>query len=142
MSLDPALAQDLKLPEDEKPVTLPGTIPGLLRVGSVVIWDEDQVVLVGNAHTGLRWRIGLCATTESVKTTDNNLDLDLSDPTSQAHAAWRVMAHDPEWEYGDEADADVLRAAVSGVGLSRKDQEWLRDMVLRLPAAPASGSAP
>ena len=82
------------------PLTLPGDIPGLLRRGSPVVLDGTS--------TGWTY-IGACAVDggDSLVADEDvvipawrrGLDLDLSDPTGQAHAAWwlreRLLA-DPD----------------------------------------------
>ena len=82
-------------------LTLPGTIPGLLRRGSPVLSPgitgevvlsreprgfigEEPVAgaLVAHPALGVQW-LAL-----------DDLALDLSDPTGRAHAAWWISAHD------------------------------------------------
>lgn len=122
------------------PVLLSGTIPGLRRVGSVVIWDGEQAVVTHVGEDYTLWRIGLCATTESAKTTDVNLDLDLSDPTSRVHAAWWVCGQGGGIS---EEEHTILIMARNGVNINTQGQEQLRDMVLRrVKASPSPDKQP
>ncbi len=85
------------------PITLPGSIPGLLRTGSVVrVHVPDMigsplfgVVLVPDIGAGPRGREALVASswfpTQRIPWAD--LALDLTDATGRAHAAWYVAQH-------------------------------------------------
>lgn len=119
------------------PITLPGSIPGLLRRGSPARWrDEDTpyVVLwygpwpddddVGNGAIVLA---GPCSSPcLGVEDCASNFALDLTDPTGQVHAAWWALDHHSDlWRAGDY---DVTDSALYG----RADPATLRSLCLRL----------
>jgi len=69
--------------------TLPGTIPGLLRRGSPVIEDDRIAVYLGADHYGYHYVADLTPKRGcGHRIVQGPVDLDLSDPTGRAHAAW------------------------------------------------------
>lgn len=116
------------------PITLPGTIPGLLRRGSAVIVDGHNIGTVIECRPRLSdpEQVGIVYVayplSQSVlRTAPATVALDLSDPTSRIHAAWWVIERGPVTD-----DEHVLLFTVKNGGhVNRKGQEQLRDMVLR-----------
>lgn len=106
------------------PITLPGTIPGLLIPGALVIYrdlpcrvlallpDKPDMVRLDTAFALLR-----------------DLSLDLSDRVSRVAVAW--------WLTGPVTDEEhtVLITVKVGGYVNRRGQEQLRDMVLRRTTA-------
>lgn len=73
--------------------TLPGTIPGLLRRGSPVIEDDRIAVYLGADHYGYHYVADLTPKRGcGHRIVQGPVDLDLSDPTGRAHAAWWVLS--------------------------------------------------
>ena len=77
-------------------LTLPGTIPGLLRRGSPVVgWLGQRAVICGLTDDG-HALVGCYDPPEFVEVIARvrvvMLALDLSDPTGRAHAAWWLAA--------------------------------------------------
>ncbi len=72
-------------------LTLPGTIPGLLRRGSPVIVVNAAIGVVDEVT-----EVGVFATDGGALHAYylDQVALDLTDPTGRIHAAWWVMGHD------------------------------------------------
>lgn len=118
-------------------LTLPGTIPGLLRRGSPVVFGTHRgdVMSVETTDDGIEagvvdengaaWWFG---PTGPVITDD--LHLDLTDPTGRAHAAW--------WAFGRRGWRNVamnlftLIDARRGCDMPDADIARLRDLCLAL----------
>lgn len=119
-------------------LTLPGTIPGLLRRGSPVFWRDEQttyvVAWVGpwpDSDTVDDGAIVLAAPASSpclgVEDSSGNFALDLTDATGRAHAAWWLggvgasfhLACDGHrrWElHGGERPRESALRAWEGIG--------------------------
>ena len=108
--------------------TLPGSIPGLLRVGSVVTNEEGSAygVIFGlpgydkgrPCNYGINWQFVIHATSTPP-------DLDLRNETSRAHAAWWT------WGRGSPPGMDlnwsrVLSNACHGRSMDVEDIDTLR----------------
>ena len=71
--------------------TLPGSIPGLLRRGSPVLFGALPGVVVRTGRLAVAWLTGDPHVDQLVQA--DGVALDLSDATGRAHAAWYVAAH-------------------------------------------------
>ena len=95
--------------------TLPGTIPGLLRRGSPVIEDDRIAVYLGADHYGYHYVADLTPKRGcGHRIVQGPVDLDLSDPTGRAHAAWWLNDH----------DEDTLAQAACEVSGVDDDDAW------------------
>lgn len=95
--------------------TLPGTIPGLLRRGSPVIEDDRIAVYLGADHYGYHYVADLTPKRGcGHRIVQGPVDLDLSDPTGRAHAAWWLNDH----------DEDTLSQAACEVSGVDDDDAW------------------
>lgn len=117
-------------------LTLPGTIPGLLRRGSPVIADSvaagvyaQHALVVGADIDSDAVKVALLNDERFVWLTPPGLALDLTDRTGIAHAGWWLDSHHPRW--ADQVFFARLRGWIIGEG----DAEALRDHVLRVDAA-------
>ncbi len=129
-------------------LTLPGTLPGLLRRGSPVVTAKDV-----RRRGGRTIPVGLPGLVISIGTDPwcfltggatgffeaQDLALDLTDPTGRAHAAWwawaddrmlRAQLLDPAWSRPDTLH--LLAEAHSGRPLANIFIARLRDLCLRL----------
>jgi hypothetical protein len=137
------------------PLTLPGTIPGLLRRGSPVILATrtygGSVFL--DAARGVVCSEGGRVATETlggspvlVSTGAGDLALDLSGPTGRAHAAWWLADQDGDvlaeaWDLVlGEPDADPLHRI--NLWASGEDLDEARIRSLRLVCLHVAGLAP
>lgn len=83
-------------------LTLPGTLPGLLRRGSPVHGDNDMrgvVVRIDATSVAIAWDFPLdpengdgCVVEDDYGLDSPSLSLDLEDVTGRAHAAWWLAA--------------------------------------------------
>lgn len=111
--------------------TLPGTIPGLLRLGTTVRAADDidrHGIVVGTGSslgTLVYWHWSEVTTW----TLEVPVVVDLSDPTGRAHAAWWVSTfkHAPT---DDEARAVLL--AMTGLPMTDAEIERLRLVCLHV----------
>lgn len=104
-------------------LTLPGSIPGLLRRGSPVFWRDEEtpyvVCWVGpwpdsdSVEDGAIVLAAPCSIpTLGIEDNFTNFSLDLTDPTGRAHAAWWLMScrgwrrpfQIPGWEFRSTTD--------------------------------------
>jgi len=94
------------------PLTLPGTIPGLLRRGSPVI---HALLWSGVVHEVAESSAVVCTTCYAMR----DLALDLTDATGRAHAAWWLA---------EQEDSVVARAILNATGTSGHGvaSGWLR----------------
>ena len=78
------------------PLTLPGTIPGLLRRGSPVRAsnDPERLGVVVGTGSSLGTLVFWHWSETTSWTLETPVDLDLSDPTGRAHAAWWLWRQD------------------------------------------------
>ena len=105
--------------------TLPGTIPGLLRRGSPVIEDDRIAVYLGADHYGYHYVADLTPKRGcGHRIVQGPVDLDLSDPTGRAHAAWWLFT--TEYEPGSLSEISALHRAGSGGPMDDNDVELLR----------------
>jgi hypothetical protein len=115
------------------PITIPGTIPNLLRVGAIVYIPSGQCVVTELRHKLTDpGHVGIVVVADTVARTVHRADprnvmVDLSDPTSRIHAAWWVIERGPV----TEEEHIVLLVVKQGGHVNCKGQEQLRDMVLR-----------
>lgn len=117
------------------PIWLPGTTPTLLRVGASVLLPNGVRGIVIEIRYKLSdpAQLGIVFVADPMTRAVHRADpktvlLDLSDPTSRAHAAW--------WVCGcgggiSEDEQTILVMAKGGVNINTAGQEQLRDMVLR-----------
>lgn len=81
-------------------LTLPGTIPGLLRRGSPVIAPVSKRVRVPGRRAlveGEHLDTGLVLLADGALEDASDLRLDLTDATGRAHAAWWLEGQAPRW---------------------------------------------
>jgi hypothetical protein len=116
------------------PVTLPGTIPGLVRVGAFVLLDHGAHGIVTQLHHTLSaprqlWSVVVADSIAGLvrRTDPKTIALDLSDPTSRVDAAWWVCGQGGGIT---EDEHVILIAAKNGLTMGEKAQRQLRDMVL------------
>jgi len=106
------------------PITLPGTISGLICPGACVRYADCDYTVIHNGglpRRTLAHETGVFAVDESL------LALNLGYAVSRIHAAWWVIERGPVTD-----DEHVLLFTVKNGGhVNRKGQEQLRDMVLR-----------
>lgn len=123
-------------------LTLPGTIPGLLRRGSpCVVAHPGGHWLDGRACTIHALRDGMASAAVDgceavVVFAESSLALDLTDRAGISHAGWWLDRHRPRW--ADEVFFGRLRGWITGEG----NAEVLRDYVLRAAAAIRGGVSP
>lgn len=124
------------------PLTLPGTIPGLLRRCSPVVFEADA----GPLWSGLTGAVFAVQTTAHVlvgvltlpmlarRESISVLSLDLEDETGRAHASWWLEEHFSQLEPGRRntfagvvAEHEVLRSGVDGIAYAVVDgyRGWL-----------------
>ena len=120
----------------ETPLTLPGTIPGLLRFGSPVRSATDParvgvVVGTGSSRGLLVWWC-MAERAEWCPSEGGPVALDLSESTGRAHAAWWIEPNDigPRPATNDEEFA--LYRALHGEDMSAGDIATLRGYAIRL----------
>lgn len=119
-------------------LTLPGTIPGLLRRGSPLLAHR-----LGGNFPGVTTHIkhygnpmvyldeGLL-----VECLPEHVALDLTDPTGRAHAAWLVVANCDPSDLLDN-DSRAVFAALSGEDMKPEDIERLRLVCLHVAGLPS-----
>lgn len=129
------------------PITLPGTIPSLLRVGASAVLPNGVRGIV----IELRYKLSDQTQLGTVLVADpfaravhwadpKTVAVDLSDPTSRVHAAWWVCGQGGSIT---EEEHTVLLMARNGVNINTQGQEQLRDMVLkRVKASPSPDKQP
>lgn len=113
-------------------LTLPGSIPGLLRRGSPVRHDGAEYVVVDEEDGRIAIARWSCPAEVVGPLYDYQVDLDLSDATGRAHAAW--WAERECWGMSAQVAPDhigLIRVASQGWGMSRQQNAALRDLVLR-----------
>jgi hypothetical protein len=89
------------------PLTLPGTIPGLLRRGSPVRAsnDPERLGVVVGTGSSLGTLVFWHWSETTSWTLETPVDLDLSDPTGRAHAAWWLAEHADSHPEGPRSNA-------------------------------------
>lgn len=111
------------------PLTLPGSIPGLLRPRSPILYrgmtGSISAIAAERVTFALDDSVGVPLTRDV-----EDLSLDLSDPTGRAHAAWWVLRHAPSGVLPDSEC--LLIAARAGDDMTPTQIETLRALVLRL----------
>jgi hypothetical protein len=124
------------------PLTLPGTIPGLLRRGSPVVENNRAAVYLGADKHGYHYVADLTPGMGcGHRIAHEPVYLDLSDPTGRAHAAWWALTTF-DMLFGDMGrlrpdDARVLRLAATG-----KDMTDAEIAALRLVCLHVAGVSP
>jgi hypothetical protein len=104
------------------PITLPGTIPGLICPGALVTFCGMSCRVIATLPDKPHM-VALDIDFALIK----DLALDLSDRVSRVAVAWWVIERGPVTD-----DEHVLLFTVKNGGhVNRKGQEQLRDMVLR-----------
>lgn len=135
------------------PITLPGPIPGLLRLGSPVVLTEKRLnPNEPRPDDDDRGEKGVVAVMypdgchvfwpnldHDQRERFDSLALDLTDKTGQVHAAWWALERWREIPFSDMDDfiqragkADVIKAALRGTA----NPAALRDLCLRLATLP------
>jgi hypothetical protein len=117
------------------PLTLPGTIPGLLRRGSPVRAsnDPERLGVVVGTGSSLGTLVFWHWSETTSWTLETPVDLDLTDPTGRAHAAWWVST----FKYEPAADENrVVLLAMFGLPMTDAEIERLRLVCLHVAGSP------
>jgi hypothetical protein len=103
------------------PLTLPGTIPGLLRRGSPVRAsnDPERLGVVVGTGSSLGTLVFWHWSETTSWTLETPVDLDLSDPTGRAHAAWWYLRAKPD----PPAEVDALAFFKATISADMTDAE-------------------
>ena len=122
-----------------EPLTLPGTIPGLLRRGSPVFVHDRAAVVVDLWTNDLGPWVGFCfidwddePAQDGCRADDECLALDLSDPTGRAHAAWWIDSADVGDMLASKEEAFALFCAMRGEDMPSNHVATLKNYALRL----------
>ena len=121
-------------------LTLPGSIPGLLRRGSPCTHDDGSgrlVVLTPADQLPARMvDVADAVNGDVLAFSAAHLALDLTDATGRAHAAWMALSHGPDAADGcglsEAAVKHVLVMAATGAHMSKASLAGLRLVCLHV----------